>query len=324
MSEDNTTIRVDEDHVGDTGPAKDGGTPNPSQTAECIQDYIENPLEGLIKLATSEQTVACIEYMGKMNGQNYKLCQLLKSKNIHEEYFGIKNCITTVFSKQAGLIDENVDALLTKTEALVAALDSSLNAIKVAKTKLWDVRESACKLDAARNDSCNSEQLSSMSKIPELKGIANGKRGIARFQALVDNIVTEANNLYDAVDDTFEKGVKVAGIQAYMNIGSLKEFSSTLKTDAETFDADAEANIKYCMEQMSATQKAYSEGLQFLDTSLFAKIQAHLNNVSLELMQTYAEDLGDEECKDRNTDLEKICSDIKGVFQADINCSSTD
>lgn len=304
--------------TNESNPPMDKGDDTPvSQTTECIQNYRENPLEGLIKLSVSEETVACIDYKGKINNQEYKLCKLIKAKDIHKEYFGIKNTISTTFFKQVCLIDENVDAILTKTEAVNAALNSSLDAIKNAKSKLWEVREAACKLDGARNDSCNSEQLSALSKIPADQ---NGLKGIARFQALVDKIKEDAFKLYDSVDDVFEKGVKVAGIQAYMNTASIKEFTTALKTDAEAFSEDVIANLAYSDELIDTAQEAFTEGLQELDVSLFAKTNAHLTHTALENMDGYAEHLEEEACIDRTADLEQVCEDIKNVFQSQINC----
>lgn len=321
MAEGKSGQRNEEGREEDLMPEKVGDITVSSQTKECIESYIQDPLQGFIKLASSEKTIACIDYISKKNTLEGRLCRLLKSRDIHGEYFGIKNCISTQFFKQACLVDENIDTFLTKATAISTLLDSSLDAIKVAKTKLWEIREAACKLDAARNDSCNSEQLSAMSKIPQA-GPEVGNQGIARFQSLVDGIITAANGLYDAVDDTFEKGVKVAGIQAYMNVGSLKPFSATLKEDAENFDKDIEANLDFSEEQLSTAQEAYTEDLQSVDACLFVRSAAHLNSVSLEAMQIYAQNLSEQDCQDRTSELEHICNEIKEIFQADIECSN--
>ena len=99
-------------------PMDKDGNSNVSRTTECIQNYIENPLDGLIKNALSEETIACINYKGQINVQQYKLCLLLKAKEMQREYFGIKNAISTTFLGQACLIDANVAAYIEKTTAI--------------------------------------------------------------------------------------------------------------------------------------------------------------------------------------------------------------
>ena len=316
MAEENMD-QIDDSDAGTNGgggTSQNGGSSNVSQTTECIQSYIKNSLEGQIEYTKSQETIACLDYKGKITVQNYNLCLLLKSRALHDEYFGIKNCISTTLLGQSSLVDENVDNYLVKTDAIKKALDNSLNAIKESKSKIWKIRECACKLDGARNDSCNSEQLSAMNKIPQ--GDPDNKSGIARFHALVDDLVNQSNTLYDTIDDIFEKGVKVAGIQAYINTKSLKEFSESLKGDATSLDTDINTNLSYAEDLIDTAQEQYTDGLNNLDNCLFAKNESHLAHLSLEAAESYADGLKDESCDGDSIEaLEEICIAIQDEFK---------
>ncbi|MEL6355708.1 MAG: hypothetical protein AAFQ37_02130, partial [Bacteroidota bacterium] len=109
---------------------------------------------------------------------------------------------------------ENVATYLEKNTALSAKLDVALQAIKAVKDQMWIVREAVCKLDAAREDSCNAEQLVALNQLPSDGEVS----GLERFNSETDAIRDRAFGLYIESNELFEKGIKLAGIQAAMNI----------------------------------------------------------------------------------------------------------
>jgi len=253
-----------------------------------------------------------------------RVCRLQDAQKVRGEYQGIHNCVSTTLAAHADGIKGNVATYLEKNTALEDKLTTALESLKAVKSQMWKVREAACKLDAAREDSCNSEQIRALS---DLGPNADGLSGNARFDADVTAIRDEVFNLYNSSDDLFEKGPKFAGVQAFMNIPSLESMAEKLKEDADALAGNVSGNAGELDQLIADCQTELGEEITALTGELFNKHNTELDSEFLDQLDVELENLASTDCAamDHEADvelLESICLEVMGTFTQEIDCSN--
>ncbi|MCB0628405.1 MAG: hypothetical protein R2824_18805 [Saprospiraceae bacterium] len=280
---------------------------SPDQTNDSFDNYREG-LSGPIKNAASDGKVACTEYNSKKVISGYKRCAYQRAGKAYIEYSNISVCISTMLAEDVRQIKSNIDVYIAQSGTLKENLSGALEQISGIKKKLGELNDAACKLKDALKDSCNSEQKKAL-----IKGLPQTSTQ-EKFNDAVSKIIAQAEAACDMADSTFESSVKVAGINAFSNVGSLLEYGKTMEASATVFDKDIQANINSAKELQAATYAAFLEALQLESTDEYKKYKALLIEEALEVTQEFATDPDKIEIPvDLNT-LEKICEKVEGTF----------
>ncbi|MEL6274513.1 MAG: hypothetical protein AAFU03_05285 [Bacteroidota bacterium] len=296
----------------------------PTKTQKLINNYIETTLSSDIDQAHSAEKIGCLGYEEGKTSTQIRVCRLQDAQKVRGEYQGIHNCVSTTLAAHADGIQANVAIYLEKNTALEAKLTAALEAIKAAKSQMWKVREAACKLDAAREDSCNSEQLKALG---ELGSNEAGQRGNVRFDADVTAIRDEVFKLYNMSDELFEQGALFAGVQAFMNIPSLESMVAKLHEDAHGLASNVGENAGELDGLIADCQTELATEITSLTGGLFTKNSTRLDSLFLEQLNDDLSDLATEDCtamdNNREADLEAlntICEEVMSTFSQEIDC----
>lgn len=305
---------VDEEMKNGNGGGGDSGEPasgngDSSQTDGCFKDYHEKVLKKEIEGAESTKKVKETVFAQKYTVKNFRTCTLLRAQAACDEYTNIKNCITTILGQSAVEIQANIDAYITYGKDTETALTAAFKAIKGAKSKLAAVNDAACRLENCIKDSCNSEQLRILKDgFDEL--IVKGKTE----KTFIEHI-NEIQSKVDMANDTglgaFEIGVKVAGIQKFTNIKSLKGFGNNLQEGIDLLVGDVAENVTYSKGKKEKAQEELTTALQELTTAKFKKFNATLKLKSLKESEKYV--LGPHLPTDT---IEEICTNVEASFEA--------
>jgi hypothetical protein len=243
--------------------------PSPSQFDVLMKEYgntlkdeikqTSNDLEAKITLSNTASSVVCTER--KIND---KFARSVK------EYNFLSNCITVLTTQDLdGLVNTYTNVLKPKGAAAKTAFDAAVAAIKTVKQKVGQVSSLSVKLRDAIADSCNSEELKQIRECLSKSG--QGKRNIEdsvqEFVQLADQIVNQA-------DDTAQAAVKVAGINAFVNLDNLSALLTTAKTDGGKLIADVEANVKDAQKKYDESRKPLGDALKALSTATTDKYKA--------------------------------------------------
>lgn len=243
--------------------------PSPSQFDLVLKDY-GNVLKDEAKKAASELETQ----VTKADTASKALCIERKinekfSRSI-KEYNFLSNCITVYTAQDLeGLTDTFTNVLKPKSTNAKAAFDTAVTSIKTVKQKVAQVSNLAVKLKDAVADSCNSEELKLIRECLS-KGGANKKNledSVQEFVAYADQIVNQA-------DDAAQAAVKVAGINAFINVDNLATLITGTKADGAKLIADVEANVKDSQKKYDDSRKPLGEALKGLSTASTDKNKA--------------------------------------------------
>lgn len=220
--------------------------PSPSQFDLLMKEYgvtLQDELQERAanldaeKILTSTASqVVCVE-----RKVNEKLARAVK------EYNFLSNCVTVYTSQDLEGLSETVKQAQAKHASVKTAFDAAVAAIKLAKQKAGVVNTWADKLKAAVADSCNSEELKQIRE-----NMSKGGPGKKNIEDAVKEFVDYSEKIVDQADDVAQAAVKVAGINAFVNIDNLAALIGTAKTDGGKLIADVAANV-------TASQKKYED-----------------------------------------------------------------
>jgi len=324
--ETNDSGQASQQPIGSSNTSVESTGQPTSQTEDCINKYIEDRLVSAVKSAENQEQVSCFDYGAEVEASKYKICSYLQILDVFSEYRGIKNCVSVNLKTHANHIKENVAYCGELTGEIDKALNESLDAIKALKNKMSEVRDAACKLEAARTDSCHSEQLKALKKLPEKDQVS----GLTRFTNKTDDIIGKSESLYNIADDLFEKGVKVAGILAFMNINSLTELTAVLNGYSIELDEDVEGNLKHFKDKAEECAERYTEQLATIGGAYYVKNQARIKHLSLLGASSIFEVISDADCSVRkngypqlNQQLSDICDKYTGPLDIEIDCKDS-
>jgi uncharacterized protein YoxC len=295
---------------------------SPSKAVNKFNDYLESPLETDVKQATGAVTVGCLAYEDGKSGSNIRVCRLEDAHKVRAEYRGIQNCISSTLAAHAGGVKDSVVEYVVSETALSAKLTTALEAIKAAKKQMTKVRGIVCKLEDAQKDSCNSEQCKAIDKgLP----MANGEKGLKRFNAEVSAIAEETKELCVRTDGIFDVGVKYAGIQASVNVACLTDAMTLLKKDADGLVTNVTENGTALDAKITTQQTALDGEIDGLGAALKGRLHGERYHAALLDLQIQLTDISGEDCsafdeaagKER---IEEICTTAVTTFKTTSPC----
>lgn len=235
--------------------------PSPSQFDLVLKDYgavlkeeskkASADLDMQITRANTANEAACIE-----RDINEKFARSVK------EYNFLSNCVTVYTAQDLeGLTDTFTNVLKPKSNNAKTAFDTAVAAIKTVKQKVAQVSNLAVKLKDAVADSCNSEELKLIRECLS-KGGPNKKN----LEDSVQEFVNYAEQIVNQADDAAQAAVKVAGINAFINVDNLSALITAAKTDGGKLIADVDTNVKDSQKKYDDSRKPLGEALKALST----------------------------------------------------------
>lgn len=271
------------------------------QYGDALKESLKNASDLLITKATDASTKSAAVCTDRKISD--KLSGALK------EYNFLSICIGAYASKDLELLQTVVQEDVARYEALNTAYTAAVNAIKAAKQKIAKVNTLACKLKDAVPDSCNSEELKQIKECLS----KNGNKGQQQdgLEESVHKIVHQAHHITNQVDDLSESAVKVAGINAFINIGSLTPAAVLIKEKGTAFITDVDANLKSLQTQYDAARQTQVDALKALSVASADKYKAWIVKDGLAATADFVKD---NDCDHDCRSLDDIAKEAEQSF----------
>ena len=236
------------------------------------EDYC-NRLKGKLgELSESEVTKD-----GTLMMYEKKKCVFVKTEKNYQMLRNLELKVGVELIQASDEIKKNVAASILQNDALLAALKAVSMTAKNAKVAFANLRESAAKLDAGMNDSCNSGQLKILGcssencndneKLAESNQLPNECQDACR---VLQKLIEKPIELSQEIDIICNSVSDIIGIQSFSNIKSLEKFQQDFASNAKTFDdlilsqiINATAGLKKSQDDLtlaikSQTQSSYA------------------------------------------------------------------
>ncbi|PWV56954.1 hypothetical protein [Chitinophaga sp. S165] len=242
--------------------------PSPSQFDLLMKEYgvtLKEELQGRsanleaeVILTNTASQVVCVE-----RKVNEKLARSVR------EYNFLSNCVTVYTGQDLDGLTETVAAAQAKYTSVKTSFDAAILAIKTAKQKVGLVNTWAGKLKDAVADSCNSEELKLIRE-----NLSKGGPGKKNIEDSVQEFAAYAEKIVNQVDDVAQAAVKVAGINAFVNIDNLSALIATSKADGGRLIADVAANVTQSQRKYDESRGPLGEALKGLSRASTSKNKA--------------------------------------------------
>lgn len=307
-----------------------------TKTVDCIKLYVKENLNKAITAADGVQKVKEVNFSNAKTISQNNICSLQQVHSILNEYNGLKNCVSVNVATHTAAIKTNVASYSTVTDEIDTSLSETLDAITAFKAAMKEVNEMATKLQVAKDDSCNAEQVKALEKLGGGPAEDTDQDGHVDDDAPSDNgnvfdikskaIIAKAGEIFNKTDDLFEKGIKTAGILAHMNVASLVEMTEKLDADAIVYSENVDKNIKELEDQKQKAQETYVKHLETIGTAHIELNNSTIDHKALDKACTNFSDLSKEKCEKESfeqwmEELDKISKSIGGNFGGDLACN---
>lgn len=258
--------------------------PSPSQFDLLMKDYgvvlkdelqqRSANLEAEVIITNTASQVVCVE-----RRINEKMARAVK------EYNFLSNCVTVYTGQDLDGLTETVLQAQGKYTSVKTTFDTAVAAIKAAKQKVGMVNTLAGKLKDAVADSCNSEELKLIRE-----NLSKGGPGKKNIEDSVQEFVAYAEKIVNQADDVAQAAVKVAGINAFVNIDNLSALIATAKADGGKLITDVENNVKDSQKKYDDSRKPLGEALKNLSKVSTLKNKAWVLKDAVAATSKFVED----------------------------------
>jgi hypothetical protein len=287
--------------------------PSPSQFDLLMKDYgviLKDELQQksanleaeVIKTNTASQVV-CVE-----RKINEKYARAVK------EYNFLSNCVTVYSGQDLEGLTSTVALAQIKYTGMKTSFEAAVTAIKTAKQKVGLVNTLAGKLKDAVADSCNSEELKLIRE-----NLSKGGQGKKSLEDSVQEFVNYAEKIVNQADDVAQAAVKVAGINAFVNLDNLTTLVATAKADGGKLITDVENNVKDAQKKYDDSRKPLGEALKELSKASTLKNTAWVVKDAVADASKFVEE---KNCNGGGCQkLDDISEEAESAFDS-ANCSS--
>jgi len=260
-------------------------------------------LEAQLIISGTASQVACVER--KIND---------KYARAVSEYNLLSNCITVYTGQDLDGINSTVTTqLIPKRNEVKTSFNDAINLIKTAKQKVGLVSTWALKLKDAVADSCNSEELKSIRE-----NLSKGGSGLKNLEDSVLEFVSYADKIVNQADDVAQGAVKVAGINAFLNIDNLATLIAATKTDGLKLITDVEANVKDAQKKYDDSRTPLGAALKGLSSAVTEKNKAWNFKEAVTSVSKFVED---KDCQFDCKKLDEISEEAEHAFDSN-NCDA--
>ncbi len=270
-----------------------------NQCIETLEDERKSKQAEVKALKRACELKECVE--------DYKICCLVKSREVWDTYNNLDLCYTISSYKKVTLLNEDVKRYCDKEKELEQKLKEAVKCIKETKTKLNDVVNEACKIERCIKE----EKRCKKGLYEQLKGPKN------EWKTLLEDIESCSTDCFNRACMTFDIGVDVVGIQTFVDIESLKTLGEDLQEYLEEYRSDVDANIQKAEIEWKKARAELVVVKEELVAGKFAKCDADNCKDGLkETIEFLCDPHGCEQIDDPGID--EICAKVKDNFGKDI------
>lgn len=188
---------------------------------------------------------------GQLNLLERKTCMFNWTEDNYQRYRNTEIRVGTELMQSIDMIKENISHYIKWSNDLSTSLKNIFKAVKEAKLRMNDLRESACKLENCKNDSCNCTQVMVLTgKVPEnCKGESrpiqkDRPRECENADELLSDLLCMPKALGFDIDSIFKSSSEAIGIQVFSNIGTLDPLQKTLSDRSKVFENHLQMTMK--------------------------------------------------------------------------------
>ncbi len=201
-----------------------------------------------------------------------KKCILFKADETASFYQMLSDNIGVFAKKDALQIQTRVGKVIDASNTVIPAkLTEAFKSLKDAKDKLKTVRSASEDLLNNLTDSTYSEAVSTLSKAFKDTTPRNSDDNERNLLEAIEGLKRQATHSFNIADDATEVAIKVAGIHASANVGSLKKPSDKVADAMTVLQADIEANIKSASALKVTVQQGYNTMMEQLVETKYVK-----------------------------------------------------
>lgn len=220
------------------------------------------------KTITAQRTIYCDDlyaaagevyqweesYSGLKELMGYKKCMFVWTEENYQVYRNLEICVGTELIQVNDTIKDNIAGYIKENKSLGDTLKDILKKVKDVKSKVYDLREMACKLENCMKDSCNCNQMTILlGKAPDnckdktgQQPPPSGNRPSAcdDVENIFNDLKCMPKSLALDIDSIFAAAADVVGIQVFSNINTLDGLQKTLYDQAKAFDKQVQDAMK--------------------------------------------------------------------------------
>jgi hypothetical protein len=240
------------------------------------------------KLGTLHQ---CEEvYKGKKTEYEHKKCRFVSTEKNYRIFRNVELTVGVQLTRATAGIETNITTYVGYDTKLSGALTDLLAAVKNAKSKFSDLRDSACKLDACSKDSCNRTQMAILTgeKFEDCNDDKNkpdqehqpGKRpsDCEKASIILHELIHDPASLSKEIDIILNSAADVIGIQTFSNITSLsQQFLPAIKGNAKGFDDFVVDRMTKGSTDLTTAQTNLTQIIKDLTDAEFAEYNARID-----------------------------------------------
>ncbi len=209
----------------------------------------DNPTQIVINKEKAKVCIALSDSKGKVsgsetkfNGENdlyiYQKCFFINLEDNYRRYrnFEISNGTELVQNNES--IKNNVTTLKDWNKKLNALLTNISKQSKELKSKFYELRDAACKLEQSYNDSCNAAQRRALTgttkdacsePLQVIPACNSAKSDIETLIEMPEGLACDSDSIFKVASD-------VVGIQLFSNIDSLDALQKGLNEKSSSFE----------------------------------------------------------------------------------------
>lgn len=212
-------------------------------------------------------------------------CRFIRTEKNYLMYRNLELAVGVELVRSTDRITDNVTGYVTDNAKLATALGDLVKAVKAAKAKFGELRESANKLEACCNDRCNRTQMTLLTgerfdDCDDKKNPDNGRRPSDCKDAaeILEVLIKKPAELSKEADTLLNSAADIVGIQTFSNIGSLAQtFLPGVKNGAKAFDDFLGERIKSGAADITKTQGELTDATKALTDGGFALYSARVD-----------------------------------------------
>lgn len=236
-----------------------------NQVETVFWQYAKDILKADAEAARSAKEVAGTNQKSATRTSATKYCCYLRVDATYDQYLAMDGCLATPFDQATDEIAAKIKACATRDAEIVKAFGLAHTAIVDLKKKSGELKDAGCKLKYALTDPCHSEQMKALDAYIKDDETTAGKE--LSFREIIDPLIVNADEVCTDANLCFETAVKVAGIHAYLNVGSLTPLSTALQTAADVFKKDIDDNQKALADEWKKAWEEYLKAERALTTA---------------------------------------------------------
>jgi hypothetical protein len=215
----------------------------------------------------------------------HRKCRFIRTEKNYMMYRNLELSTGIELIRAFDRISDNVTTYVTENTALATALTDLVKALKAAKAKFGELRDSANKLEACCNDRCNRTQMMLLTgekydDCDDKKYPDPGKRpaDCANVKEVLEILIKKPAHLSKDIDIILNSAADIVGVQTFSNINSLSQtFLPGIKNSAKAFDDFINDRIKGGNADVTKAQTDLSDSIKALTDADYALQNARID-----------------------------------------------